>query len=335
MFFLNPFHDEKEVFQLDIEDAKLCIINEYNNFKLFKNTNNLDRQLKLKKIYEFSNSIINDEPENKISMCDSSTQTNYNELEPVLSEPLIHGDQILLQKFNDFVNTHCIVRGDVEVSATDIKGAYRLYAREAKRETTQAFTEFLNKKYVYGRLQVQDAKQVVNGYIGIKLKDIQYKKQHLILNDEETCIFANFVFSPCKTVLFSSILDEYKNWKKLLKKPFDEENDTKNLKLYLKQCPYILFETVWTQQGSGMGYYGMGLLSEATYHRKSSTGCQVEMRDLHENILKTYETIAKAASMEKICSAKMSRSIRDKTIINGKDGDYYFCKAPKNVIKLK
>ena len=331
---LNPFHYEKEVFKVDIEDAKLCIINMYNNFKLFKNTNDLDRQLKIKKMYEFSNSIINDEPENKISMCDSSTQTDYNELEPVLSEPLIHGDQILLQKFNDFVNTHCIVRGDVEVSATDIKGAYRLYAREAKRETTQAFTEFLNKKYVYGRLQVQDAKQVVNGYIGIKLKDVQYKKQHLILNDEETCIFANFVFSPSKTVLFSSILDEYKNWKKLLKKPFDEENDTKKLKLYLKQCPYILFETVWTTSGNGSGFYGLGLQSEATNHRKSSTGCEVEMRDLQENVLKTFETIAKAASMEKICSAKMSRSIRDRTIFNEASGYYYFCKAPKNVIKL-
>ena len=117
---LNPFHYKKEIFQINIEDAKLCIINEYNNFKLYRNTNYLDRQLKIKKMYEFSNSIINDEPENKISMCDSSTQTDYNELEPVLSEPLIHGDQILLQKFNDFVNTHCIVRGDVEVSATDI-----------------------------------------------------------------------------------------------------------------------------------------------------------------------------------------------------------------------
>ena len=120
-----------------------------------------------------------------------------------------------------------------------------------------------------------------------------------------------------------------------MKKPFDEENDTKKLKAYLKQCPYILFETVWTSSGNGSGFYGLGLQSEATNHRKSSTGCEVEMRDLQENVLKTYETIAKAASMEKICSTKMSLSIRDKTIINGQGGgDYYFCKAPKNVIKL-
>ena len=120
-----------------------------------------------------------------------------------------------------------------------------------------------------------------------------------------------------------------------MKKPFDEENDTKKLKAYLKQCPYILFETVWAPGGGGMGFYGLGLRSETKYHRKSSTGCEVEKRDLQENVLKTYDTIAKAATAEEICSAKMSRSIRDKTVINGKNGDYYFCKAPKNVIKLK
>ena len=36
------------------------------------------------------------------------------------------------------------------------------------------------------------------------------------------------------------------------------------------------------------------------YHRKSSTGCEVEKRDIQENIL----NIAKAVSTEKICSAK-------------------------------
>ena len=46
---LNPFHYKKEIFQVSIEDAKLCIINEYNNFKLYRNTNYLERQLKIKK----------------------------------------------------------------------------------------------------------------------------------------------------------------------------------------------------------------------------------------------------------------------------------------------
>jgi phage anti-repressor protein len=326
---LSPFHDGKENFKMEIEDAKLCVINEYNNFKLYKNTNCLDRQLKMKKIYEFSNSIINDEPENKISMCDSSTQTEYNELEPILSEPIIHGDQQLLKKFNEFVETHCIVRDDVEVSAKDIQGAYKIYSREAKKETTQAFTDFLSKKFVYGRMQIQNANQIINGYSGLKLKEMEYKKQNIVINDEETCIFANFVFSPSKTVLFSSIIEEYKSWKINMGKTFDAINDVKKMKKYLKSCPYVLFETVWSQQGSGQGYYGIGLLSEVAYHRKSSTGCEVEQCDLQDNVLKKYDTIAKAAAVEKLCAAKMSRHIRDKIVINSSSGAYYFRK--KNV----
>ena len=247
----------------------------------------------------------------------------------LLSEPIIHGDQQLLKKFNDFVETNCIVRDDVEVSAKDIQGAYKIYSREAKKETTQAFTDFLSKKFVYGRMQIQNANQIINGYSGLKLKEMEYKKQNIVINDEETCIFANFVFSPSKTVLFTSIIEEYKSWKKNMGKTFDPINDVKKMKNYLKSCPYVLFETVWSQQGSGQGYYGIGLLSEVAYHRKSSTGCEVEQCDLQDNVLKKYDTIAKAAAVEKLCAAKMSRHIRDKIVINSSSGAYYFRK--KNV----
>ena len=50
---------------------------------------------------------------------------------------------------------------------------------------------------------------------------------------------------------------------------------------------------------------------------------KVEKRLIKSNeLLSTWETIAKAAEAEKICAAKMSRSIKNKTIF--KD-DYYFC----------
>jgi prophage antirepressor-like protein len=322
---LSQFHDGREIFQMDIEDAVLCVINEYNNFKLFNNKSNTDRQIKLKKICEMTGSIINDEPINQISKCDSSTQTEYNEGEP-LSTPLIHGDEILIKKFNDFIDTHCLVRNDVEVSAKDIQNAYKIYSREAKKEITQAFADFLNKKFVFGRMHIQNADQAINGYKGLKLKDIEYKKQNIVVKNEETCVFACCVFAPSKTVLFSSIVEEYKNWKRKMGQTFDVVDDVKKLKDYLKQCPYILPETVWSQQGSGQGYYGLGLLSEVAYHRKSSTGCRVQRRDLQDNILNNYETIAKAALVENICAAKMSRWIRDRTINKCDSGEYYYCK---------
>ena len=53
----------------------------------------------------------------------------------------------------------------------------------------------------------------------------------------------------------------------------------------------------------------------------TSTGKKVYKREKNTNeLLATWDTIAKAAEMEGICSAKMSRYIKNKNIIN----DYYY-----------
>jgi len=58
------------------------------------------------------------------------------------------------------------------------------------------------------------------------------------------------------------------------------------------------------------------------YKKTSSTGKKVEKRKIETNeLLGNWETIAKAANAEKISPAKMSRSIKLKTIFNN---DYFF-----------
>ena len=48
----------------------------------------------------------------------------------------------------------------------------------------------------------------------------------------------------------------------------------------------------------------------------------VEKRDAQTNeLINTFETIAKAAESENFCSAKMSRSIKNKVVFND---DYYY-----------
>jgi phage anti-repressor protein len=338
------FHADKEVFQVDIEEAKFCIINEYNSFKLFMNPNKLDRQLKIKKIYEFSNSIINDEPENRVSMCDSSAQTDYYEvqLESKQPEPIqqleanslrlvINGDPVLHKRFVDFVESHCIVRGDVEVSSKDIQGAFKIHSRGTSSVVTAAFTEFLRLNFIEGRLRIQDKNQTVNGYRGIKVKDIVYKKQFLVSNDEETFIFARCVFALGKTKLFDDIFKEYQNWKQNMGKTEEKEDEAK-LKKYLKDCPYTLATTVWADGGGGQGYYGIAFPSDISQHRTSSTGCVVERCQMNGDVLDTHETIAKAATMQltelkiKMSAAKLSRSIEKKVEIVGPSGSYYFRK---------
>ena len=58
------------------------------------------------------------------------------------------------------------------------------------------------------------------------------------------------------------------------------------------------------------------------YKKTSSTGKKVEKRKIETNeLLGNWETIAKTATSEKISAAKMSRSIKLKTIFNN---DYFF-----------
>ena len=320
---LWKYNVEKEMFRIDIEYAKLCIMNEYNYTKIFYEENDIERQQQIKKIYELTNDIIN-KTQVKVSTFDESTQTEYNELEPVLSQPIIQGDQELLKKFDDFIENHCIVRSDVEVSAKKIVGQYRIVAREAKREVTQALTDYLKRKYKYDRLKIQDKDQVVYGFVGVMLKPIDYKKQ-INPTEEEIAVYEKCVFTPDGTALFKDILKEYQDWKRTMNIPYNNTDEDK-LKKYLKSNKNLLFETVWASGGGGQGFYGMNLKKDTTRQRNSSTGSKVEKRDGNNMVLATFDTISKAAEHESICAAKMSRSIKNKVIFNGEGGEYNYCK---------
>ena len=182
LIFLRVKH---EMFRMSVEEAIMCITNEYNNIKLLQNTVESERKTKIQKIYEYTNKIINDEPEvsNKVTF-EQSTQTDFNEMDP-LTVQIIHGNPELLKKFDDFIEKNCIVRPDVEVSAKDIMGVYRLQAREAVKEVSHAFNDYLRRKFKYDRLQSQDADQVVLGFIGVTLKKQEYKKSESA-SEEET-----------------------------------------------------------------------------------------------------------------------------------------------------
>jgi hypothetical protein len=118
------------------------------------------------------------------------------------------------------------------------------------------------------------------------------------------------------------------------------ETDLKNLKTYLNACPNTLKATIWAEnQTSNEGYYGVSLsenyytMTQAVIQGQanpvisvqiSTTGKKVEKRLVNSNqVLKTWDTIAKAAVAEGFSTAKMSRSVKDKTVFN----DYYYCVA--------
>ncbi len=229
-------------------------------------------------------------------------------------------------RFNEFIDTMCIVRKDVEESSINMEGSFRIWnGVKPKKEIFHLLKAYLDTRFKPARISNQNKNQVVHGYIGVKLKPVQYVKK-LINNDVETFLFEVCNFTPNGKILNTTLSTEFKRWKQQLGKEICDDDIIK-IKEYLNNCEYALKATVYIDKGSNEGYYGIQLKNdEPRYKTTSSTGKKVEKVDNKtEIVLRTWETIAKAAEDEKISAAKMSRSIKNKTIFN--DDYYYRCSS--------
>ena len=221
----------------------------------------------------------------------------------------------LNKKFAEFVNSICIVRPDVEELSVNIEGRFRLWSQvKPTKEVFHALKNYMDTRFKPKRVQGN------HGYLGIKLKSVEYNKT-LYNSQVETFIFQVCQFSDCGKILNSVLLREYQKWKTNVGKELSE-NDMKEIKEYLNTSPYALKATVWTDEGNNEGYYGVSL-KEYDHKPKliSSTGKKVYKREKETNqMLSTWESIAKAAESEGISAAKMSRCVKNKIVIN----DYFY-----------
>ena len=238
----------------------------------------------------------------------------------------------LTQKFNDFIKVACIVRPDVEESSVSMEGRFRLWCQtKPTKETFHALKNYLDVRFKAKRIRG------VHGYLGVKLKTVEYKKMPAsdistlsLSPNVETFLFERCQFSDCGKVLNSVLLKEYQKWKQSVGLT-TTESDMKDLKVYLNASPHALKATVWSEQGSNEGYYGVSLredyyaMTNAVTNNPictSTTGKKVEKREATtHHLLGTWPTIANAALSEGVCAAKMSRCVKAKTVI----ADYYYC----------
>jgi len=218
----------------------------------------------------------------------------------------------LTQMFGEFVNEACIVRPDVQEVSVNLEGRYRLWSKlKPSKEVFHALKQYLDTRFRPKRVDGN------HGYVGVKLKTVEYKK---ISNNTpvETFVFAVCEFKDAGKILNSTLLREYQQWKISVGRELTDD-DMKDIKHYLNNSPHTLKATVWVDGVSNEGYYGLSM--KTPYAQKdritSSTGKKVyKIHHLTGDILATWETIAKAAEMEGVCSAKMSRYIKQKTIVN-------------------
>jgi len=322
---LNSYKVQDEVFKLHVEEAKMVIINFVNFITLTQIPNDGERMNKMQKVYEEQNRIINNVQnnvsKNEVSIQTESTDNNILDEIEELQNKIIDNKSERIQKFKQFIEECCIVRPDVEVSSVNILGQYRIWSKLACKEIYHELKSFLDTSFKFTRLTIQNKNQMINGYKGITLKEIIYRK-NLISSDIETFIFNSTKFSPNGKVLHLNLLNEYLSWKKVVGKEITQKED-EEIKSYLKSTNYTLFTTIWSSNGSGQGYYGICLNTEDVNHRKtSSTGKRVEKRKYQtDELLGTWETNAKAADFEKVSPAKLSRCIKIKTIFQN---DYYY-----------
>lgn len=297
-----------------------------------------DLESKKKTIHELT--LANNELREKTAQQSQALQVVAAENESPFTQHILLPENEMTKKFDEFVATCCIVRPDVEEESVNLEGRFRLWSHtKPAKETFHALKHYMDVKFKPKRIQN------IHGYQGIKLKTVEYKK--MISNpaenpeqyNVETFLFECCKFSDTGKILNSVLLKEYQKWKLSIGKTVSE-NDMKNLKTYLNACPNALKATIWAEnQTSNEGFYG--LASKACYYTMtqaviqgqanpvisvqiSTTGKKVEKRLVNSNqVLKTWSTIAKAATDEGFSAAKMSRSVKDKTVFK----DYYYCVA--------
>jgi hypothetical protein len=239
----------------------------------------------------------------------------------IYQNPLLPNDETT-NRFNEFIDTMCIVHVDVEEASTKMEGAFRIWnGVKPKKVMFHLLKEYLDTRFKPARISNQNKNQVVHGYIGVKLKPVQYVKK-TINDDVETFLFEVCNFTPSGKILNTTLLSEYKRWKQQLGKEI-YENEMSKIKEYLNDCKYVLKATVHIEQASNEGYYGIQLKSDEPKHKTtSSTGKRVEKVDgKTEIVLRTWETIAKAAEDEKMSTSKRSVSIKNKKIF---DNNYFY-----------
>ena len=291
-------NDELEERYIDLETKNIDL--EKKNIELEKNIT--EKNIELINLKE------------KIMNLEKIIESVNNENQSVYKNVLLPEDDIN-KKFNEFVNEICIVRPDVEEFSVNIEGRYRLWNNvKPTKEIFHQLKSYLDTRFKPKRIEGQ------HGYIGIKLKSVEYKKRF------ENSTIETFIFQVCKfsdngKILNSVLLKEYQQWKLSINKEINN-NEMKEIKDYLNSCPYALKATVWSQDGSNEGYYGLSLKNNDLKPKlTSSTGKQVYKRHCEtKELLGTWETIAKAADLEGISRPKMSRCVKDKVIIN----DYYY-----------
>ncbi len=312
---LKPYNQSGEVFEMEINTAKMWIMRVVNTLNMSLMNNEIEKLGKISKVVDSENAIL-DIISGKASTCEVSTQTD-----PELSETT--NDEKKKEdtyKFEQFINEQCILGDELEAATTDIAGKYRIWSRNVSKEVYHALLDYLSTRFKPVRLGIQDKDYVINGYRGIAIKK-EDKQLSLGASDPEVFLWHMCKFDPSGKILFADLFTEYERWATRINK----QVDTTDLKNYLKNSQNVLIANVWTPNGNGQGLYGLCVKNDIIHQKKpSTTAKKVLKKDKEGNVIDQWSTIAKAAQAEGISAPKMSRIINNKVEFNNY---FYTCET--------
>ena len=312
----------------DIINEKTYNIENFN--KLIEENNNYKTEVERLAIENEELKIANNEYREKNEKLEYSLKTlktnyeinkNIKENNNIL-ENSFNIEPKLKSKFDNFISECCILHNDLEVDSITIAGQFRIYNREKPTKLLfENFNKYMRTRFLACRLKNQTSNRVWHGYKGINLREINYKKLYSS-NEVEDFLFENCVFSPNYRLSTNKIIEEFINYKKnndLL----INNNESKDMKNYLKNCQYILGGPIRLHNidATFEGYYGIVLKNDLENNERicsASSGKCVQKIDANtKEVLNSWPSIVKASLNEEFSSAKMSRAIKNNTLING------------------
>lgn len=311
---LKPYRiaGDGEVFELDLELAKLWMLYALHMVQIADCKDENEKRIHLAKIVDAHNMIRGIESGSALKR-EIGTQTDDIPMAEVIRSESQQVDE--LGTFDMFIESECVIGSDLEVSSVDIEGKYRLWARSATKEAFHKLLEYLKTRFRPVRLSVQDKDGVINGFRGVTIKRNEVTLG-LAPTDPELFLWHMCDYKPCNKTLLSDLYQEYQRWAERIGKKVNDSD----LRAYLGECPHVLISNVWTHNGNGRGVYGVCLKNDVSLikqRKPSTTSKMVQKRDGDGNVVDQWTTIAKAAQSEGVAAARMSRIVKDRTLVNG------------------
>lgn len=317
---------DEEIYSLNKEISNLKEQQENNTKKIINLTNDRD---KFEELYK--NSIKEQEKQKEqIEELNKLVAEYVSDNKPEKAHTIEEDEDENTLKYKKFIEECCIVRKDVEEGSLELSGQFRIWVGEKpKRELFEGFTKYLKLNFIEKRLANKEKEQNVRGFEGIKLKQIEYKKVKENMNLYETFIFEKCRFNPTYKEITNDICEEGLKYIHKLGKEgnIDDKEHTKNIKKYLKECPYTLGGAIRNPKDGTTqeGYYGISLfdnIEKTTRKLGEVIGKKVEKVDSNTNeVIETYKSIVEAANKNNVNEARIRYCIKNN--IKCDDNSYY------------